>query len=67
MLTYILISAIINVVFCNYLLNDIQQEQAVACAKNKGVLTFYLLAAITGCVVIPIYVGVIFYVLFIEK
>lgn len=67
MLTYILISAIINVIFCWYLLNDIQQEQAVACAKNKGVLTFYLLAAITGCAVIPIYICIIFYVLFIEK
>lgn len=67
MLTYILISGIINVIFCRYLLNTAEQEQAVACAKNKGVLTFYLLAAITGCAVIPIYVAIIIYVLFIEK
>lgn len=67
MLTYILITAIINVIFCWYLLNTAEQEQAVACAKNKGVLTFYLLAAITGCAVIPIYVAIIIYVMFIEK
>ena len=67
MLTYILITAIINVIFCRYLLNDIQQEQVVACANNKGIFVFYLLAALTGCAVIPIYVAMIFYVLFIEK
>jgi hypothetical protein len=67
MLTYILISAIINVIFCNYLLNTAEQEKAVDFVKNKGIWRFYTLAALTGCVVIPIYVAIIIYVLFIEK
>ena len=67
MLTYILISAIINVIFCNYLLNTAEQEKVVDFVKDRGAWRFYILAALTGCVVIPIYVGIIFYVLFIEK
>lgn len=67
MLAYILISGIINVIFCNYLLNTAKQENAVDFVKNKGTWRFYILAAITGCAVIPIYVAIIIYVLFIEK
>jgi hypothetical protein len=67
MLTYIIITAIINVIFCWYLLNAAEQEKAVDFVKNRGVWRFYILAAITGCAVIPIYVAIIIYVLFIEK
>ena len=67
MLAYILITAIINVIFCWYLLNFVEQEKAVDYVKNRGAWRFYILAAITGCAVIPIYVAIIIYVLFIEK
>ncbi|MBQ8635309.1 hypothetical protein IJ425_04055 [bacterium] len=67
MLVYILISGIINVIFCWYLLNVAQQEKVVDFVQARGAWRYYILAAITGCAVIPIYICIIFYVLFIEK
>jgi hypothetical protein len=67
MLAYILITAIVNVVFCNYLLNIDEQQSAVKFVQDRGAWRFYILAALTGCIVIPIYLGIIIYVLFIEK
>ena len=67
MLTYIILSGLINVLFCYYLLNDVHQKATTDFVEKRGAWRFYLLAAITGCAVIPIYIGIIIYVLFFEK
>lgn len=67
MLAYILISGIINVIFCWYLLNTAKQENAIDFVQARGAWRFYIHAAITGCAVVPIYVAIIIYVMFIEK
>ena len=67
MLIYFFLTALANVLLNYYLLNTIEDSRALTFAQKKGAFAFYLVSALIGFIMIPIYMAIAVYVLFIEK
>ena len=67
MIFYLILSAIANALLSYYLLNIVEEENTNKYVLNRGAWRFYILSALLGPIVIPILLGIIIYVMFIEK
>lgn len=67
MITYLILTAIANVLLSYFLLNIEKEQNTSTYVNTRGAWRFYILSAALGPAVIPILFCVIIYVLFIEK